>query len=669
MRLKVPICLTLALITFGLYWPTRHFAFLNFDDQYFLLSPYVSAGLSFPGVYWALTSVVAENWHPITTFSFLLMHQFFGLNPGAEHLLNAGIHAANVALLFLVLMEMTTRRPDGGTAAPPCQIKEAQRFDATCPSSQRFDATWRSAIVAAIFAWHPLRVESVAWIAERKDVLFMFFMLLSLLCYARYTRAGPGKPLPPPDKRTIFDTPPRTVYFNLALLFFVFSLLSKAMSVTLPFLLLLLDVWPLKRFNICGLREERDGFEGGVPLQGFNAPAAPKHSDGGSESASTLLPRRKLVTAGQPLLREKLPFFAASALFCIITFHIQKAHDALASLHQIGAGARMENVICSYAGYLGKLFWPSNLAIIYPFSNSFDAAQVVLSGLLLVAISALCVLQISRRPYLAVGWFWFLGTMVPVIGLVQLGEQGMADRYTYLPLIGPVISLVWLVSEWVRANSFRKWVAIAATALVLATCAVLTTRQLQYWRDTVTLFTHSIAVTRNNSLAEFPLAKALQNEGLLRQAAAHYRIAIARGADDENFWPNFYFAELLDKEGHYQEAKKCMETAVQIKPNQADALNNLAWILSTCPDEKVRDGERAVKLAERACELTHDRSAKFLSTLGAAYAEAGRFDDAIATIEKAGALAQQTGQDALFNGDAQLLELFTNHQTYTDKSK
>ena len=609
MRLKVFICLALAFITFGLYWPTRHFAYLLYDDQYFLQNQAIASGLSLSTIYWGLTSVVAENWHPITTFSFLLTHQLWGTNPGAEHLLDAAIHAANAVLLFLVLAEMT------GT-------------------------TWRSAIVAGIFAWHPLRVESVAWIAERKDVLFMFFMLLSLFCYVRYTRAGPGKPLPPPDKRTIFDTPPRTVYYNLSLLFFVFSLLSKAMSVTLPCVLLLLDLWPLKRLNAPGSREE-------------SALAAPKQSEGGSTV--------------QRLLTEKLPFFVASALFCVVTFRIQKAHDALASLHQIGVGARFENVICSYAGYLGKFFWPSNLAVLYPFPSSFDVIQVVLCGLLLIAISALSILQLSRRPYLAVGWFWYLGTLVPVIGLVQLGEQGIADRYTYLPLIGPVVSLVWLVSEWVQTSSFRKWAAVSATALILAACAVLTTRQMQYWRDTVTLFTRTIAVTQNNSLAEYPLAKALEANGQLKQAAVHFHLAIARGPDDQSFWPNFYFAELLGHWGRFPEAKKCLETAVQVKPDETDALNNLAWLLSTCPDAKVRDGARAVQVAQRACELTHDGSAKYLTTLAAAYAEAGRFDDAISTIQKAGELAQQTGQSGLLNGDAQLAQLFMNHQTYTSQ--
>ncbi|HEV2456275.1 MAG TPA: hypothetical protein VGY98_18565, partial [Verrucomicrobiae bacterium] len=418
----------------------------------------------------------------------------------------------------------------------------------------------------------------------------------------------------------------------------------------------LLDLWPLRRLNVPWRTSPLPSPAGGA---GLSAELSKRPSAmGGGEGAPI-----------QRLVAEKLPFFIVSAVFCVITFRIQSAHDALASFHQVGIGLRMENVICSYAGYLGKIFWPTGLAIIYPFPGSFDPVQVWLCALLLLAISALCLLQLPRRPYLAVGWFWFLGTLVPVVGLVQLGLQGMADRYTYLPMIGLVIALVWLVSDWVRTNSILKWTAGAATAAILLVCLVLTSRELPDWRDNIALFTHTIAVTRNNSLAEFPLAKGFEHKGLLRQAAVHYRIAIARGPDDENFWPNFYLAILFNKGGHYKEAKACLETAVKIKPNQPDSLNNLAWLLCTCPDKTVRDGETAVKLAEKACELTHDGSARYLTTLAAAYADVGQFDDAVATIQKAGGLAQETGQTQLFNADADLLQLFTNHQTYTDTSK
>jgi hypothetical protein len=616
-RLKVFICLAMALTTFGLYWPARHFEFIYFDDPLFLMSSDVSRGLSLYGIVWALTSVVAENWHPVTAFSFLLTHQFFGFNPGAEHMLDAAIHAANAVLLFLVLLEMT-------------------------------GATWRSAIVAAIFAWHPLRVESVAWIAERKDVLFMFFMLLSLLCYVRYTRAGTGKPRPPPDQRTVFDIPPRTLFYNLALFFFVLSLLSKAMSVTLPFLMLLLDFWPLKRFDYT--ITQRQSSEGAAAKE-----SEPPH-----------------VGSYAPVFTEKIRFFAASALFCIITYHVQKTHNAVTSLHQIGMGVRIENAISSYVGYLGKFFWPSNLAVIYPFPMSFDTVQGVLSGLLLIAISALCILQLSRRPYLAVGWFWYLGTMIPVIGLVQLAEQGMADRYTYLPLIGPVVSLVWLVGDWAGTNARWKIPALSAAVVILAVLPVLTEKQLTFWRDSATLFERTVSVTGENGAAEYSLALGLEHSGLLRQAAVHYRIAASIPPDTDHYYANYSFAEVLEKLGQYREAEARMDTALKMTPESAPdsaiALNHFALLLSTCPDAKLRDGPRAVQLAERACELTHDGSARYLTTLADAYAEAGRFDDAIATIQKAGGLAQQTGQTRLFNEDAQMLQLFMNHQIYTNKA-
>lgn len=591
MRLKVFICLALAIITFGLYWPTRHFPYIYRDDLFFLMNPEVATGLSSQALAWMLKAVVAQNWHPVTILSFLVMRQLFGLNPGAEHLLNAGIHAANAALLFLVLLEMTQAR-------------------------------WRSAIVAAIFAWHPLRVESVAWIAERKDVLFTSFMLFSLLCYTRYTRAGPRKPSTPrkpspPDKQTILGIQPRTLFYSLALFFFALSLLSKAMSVTLPFLLLLLDLWPLKRVS------------------------------------------RKTV---RPLLAEKAPFFALTILFSVVTFWIQKSQGAVTSLDKIGYAPRLENVISSYVSYLGMFFWPSNLVPVYPFPQSFDSVHVALCGLLLVAVSALCILQLSHRPYLAVGWFWFLGSLVPVIGLVQLSAQAMADRYTYVSLIGPAISLVWLVSEIVQTNVLSKRLASAAAVVILGTLPVLTESQLNLWRDTITLFEYTTSVTGENSAAEYTLALAFDHAGLSRQAAVHYRIAASVYPDHDHYYANYEFSKLLAKMGHYREAEERMELTLKLSPDSAEAINNLALLLTTCPDEKVRDRQRAVQLAERACELTHGESPEYLTTLSGAYEGVGRFDDAIATVQKAGALAQQTGQVELFNTDARLLQLYMDQQ-------
>jgi len=663
MRLKVFICLLLAGITLAIYWPANQFTLLFYDDGSFLQSPQVAAGISPEGINWAMTGVVAYNWHPITTFSFLLTHEFFGLDPGAEHLVNIVFHAANAVLLFLVLTQLTGSRVQSPESA-------VQRSEAT-------GSVWCCAIVAAIFAWHPLHVESVAWIAERKDVLFTFFMLLSLWCYALYAQAEQPSPHGEPDQarphpqegehlaredklklelqpgplpqetgklsddnrtsetqrpspdsaaaRTAQRAVPtvgflsRHAYYNWALVFFILSFLSKAMVVTLPFLLLLLDYWPLQRLNRLTLRG---------------------------------------------LIFEKWRFFALMIFFCLLTFRFQRATGATVSLNYIGMTARLENTALNYAAYLGKFFWPVNLAIPNPFPASFDIVQVLLGALLLLAISAFCILQMARRPYLAVGWFWYLGTMVPVIGLVQLGVQGMEDRYTYITLIGPSISLVWLVWEGVRNHSWWKYATLSATAVILAVCAFLTEKQLQFWKDTVTLFSHSIAVTPENPVAEEVLAVGLEDEGLLHQAAVHYRIACDSHHYGDHFMSNFRMAELMMRMGYDKEAETRLEAALQFVPNSPDTMNNLAWLLATSPDAKARNGAHAVQVAEQACELTHDQNPKFMTTLAAAYAEAGRFDDAIDMTQKTIALADQYGLDSLSEANRELLQTYTAHQTY-----
>jgi tetratricopeptide (TPR) repeat protein len=697
MRLKGFICLLLAGVTLAIYWPASDFTFIYRDDQFFILSPEVATGLSPEGLNWAMTAVVAANWHPITTFSFLLMHEFFGLDPGAEHLVNIVFHAANAVLLFLVLMEMT-----GGRAQSP---------QSSVCSPEAKGRIWCCAIVAAIFAWHPLHVESVAWIAERKDVLFTFFMLLSMWCYVGYAqgkknpselssvkqvksapRASAGEsspssafallrrdkprpsppgegessseaprttdqgarpnfkskgeidskdspsPLPSPAGRGRLNRPTngpkpeflsRNGYYNLALGFFILSLLCKAMVVTLPFLLLLLDYWPLGRLKRTTIRS---------------------------------------------LIFEKWRFFGLMIFFCGLTFWLQKRTGAIASLNHIGITARLENSVLNYGTYLGEFFWPVNLAIPYPFPESFDVGQVVLTALLLLAISALCIVQIRRRPYLAMGWFWYLGTMLPVIGLVQLGAQGMADRYAYITLIGPSISLVWLVwqpafakasaRQGAGARLFWKYLTVSAAVVILAAWGLAAERQLQFWKDTVTLFSHSTAVTPENGVAEYTLALGLQHEGRLREAAVHYRITTAVPPDNDHFMANIYFAELLANEGYYSEAEKRVEAALKINANSPLALNNLAWTLATCPDAKARDGARAVGAAEQACELTHYQNPTYLTTLGAAYAEAGRFEDATNMAQKAIALANQDGLDSVAEGNEELLQAYSEHKTY-----
>ncbi|MGC3958715.1 MAG: hypothetical protein QM813_12480 [Verrucomicrobiota bacterium] len=334
--------------------------------------------------------------------------------------MNAFIHALNAVLLFLVLGQMT-------------------------------GAMWRSAVVAALFALHPLRVESVAWISERKDVLCWFFGLLSLLAYVRHSRHAILHP--PPSTLASFKSPA----YWLAIVFFACALMSKAMLVTFPFLLLLLDVWPLSRAT--------------KPSVSLN------------------------FSFVRGLLVEKLPFLILSAVFCFITLQVQNNAGAMTFIKNVSAGDRLANAVMSYAKYLGKTFWPSDLAVVYPHPSAPYAAaamwagwQIGLAALVLLGISIYCAQQFVRRPYLTVGWFWYLGTLVPVIGLVQVGEQAMADRYTYIPLVGPAIMLVWGLFDWAGRLQFPKQLQGGLCFLLVGILSVTTWTQLQFWRNTVTLF-------------------------------------------------------------------------------------------------------------------------------------------------------------------------------------
>ena len=548
MRLKIFICLLLAGVTLALYWPARHYGVICFDDPLFVTdNGEINAGLTWHSLRWALTSVLVANWHPVTSLSFVLTHQLWGRNPGAEHLVNAGFHAANAALLFLVLHRMT-------------------------------NAVWRSATVAAVFAWHPLRVESVAWIAERKDVLCGFFFLLTLLWWARFVQNSESRiqNSEAGDRTSGFRLPASGNYFG-ALICFALALMSKPMAVTLPWVLLLLDYWPLQRFK--------------VPGSGFRV---------------------------QSLVWEKIPFFALAGVFCGLTYEIQKNFAAMTPWATLGLAPRAANAVASYLQYPADLLWPARLAILYPYPKNFDAGETALAALLLLAVSVFCVRQLSRRPWLAVGWFWYLGTMLPVIGLLQVGDAARADRYTYLPLIGPVISLVWLAAEIFRARKIFP----AAAAAALAACAALTVRQVGFWRDSLTLFGHSIAVTAENAPAYSTLGIAEEHAGDTNAAIICYRAAIAISPNDplprrdlaglleqRNYFAaaaeqagallalnpddaaaHLILAEALGSLGRGDKARFHLNEAVRLNPDFAEALNNLAWRLAASPDANVRDG-------------------------------------------------------------------------------
>ncbi len=493
----VIICLLLALGTLALYWPVTHFPFIGFDDDdYITDNPVTKAGLTWHGIVWSFNGAHAANWHPLTWISHMLDCQLFGLHAGGHHLVNVLFHIANTLLLFAFL-RYTTGKP------------------------------WRSAAVAALFAWHPLHVESVAWIAERKDVLSAFFWLLTLLAYARYARGGrPGNSTvtPAPDRH-------RKTFYGLALLSCACAMLSKPMAVTLPFVLLLLDLWPLQRIS---------GFRIG----------------------NSKFPVRLLV--------EKIPFFVLSLTASALTFLAQRGGGAVSPVEW---SSRLGNVPVAYARYLSKLFWPTDLAIIYPYVYHWPAAAIAGSVLLLLLLSALALVLVRPRPWLAAGWFWFLGTLVPVIGFVQVGAQSMADRYTYIPSIGLFIVVVWGVSEYCAARPNGNLLLALLGGSVLAGCVLATSIQINYWRNTANLFFRALQVTTKNYVADNALGKALENAGQYESARELYQDAV-------NIEPRYAVSQFnlgicLLEMGRKSDALPHLAAAAQLAPDNADAQFNL----------------------------------------------------------------------------------------------
>jgi tetratricopeptide (TPR) repeat protein len=427
-RLPLLLGAALALLTLAAYLPTLHNGFVNLDDGLYVTgNPHVQQGITGAGVAWALTANVANNWHPLTLLSHLLDCQLFGLDAAGHHATSLLLHLANVVLLFAVLRRLT-------------------------------GAVWRSAAVAALFAVHPAHVESVAWVAERKDVLSALFWLLAMAAYGRYARRpSVGRYLP--------------VALAMAL-----GLAAKPMVVTLPFALLLLDIWPLERLGLGWKR----------------------------------------------LAVEKLPLLALSAASSLVTLHYQRT--SLAPLGLDPWSLRLANAAVSYTAYLGKLLLPSNLAVFYPIPLAIPAWKVAGAVALLAILTALAVRTARKAPWLLVGWLWFLGTLVPVIGLVQVGRQAMADRYTYIPSIGLFVAIVWGIAGLVGE---RRAVLATAAAVVIALLVAGTWMQAGTWRDSVTLYRHALAVTPDNYLAHLGLAKALVAKGDGAGAAEQYRAALA----------------------------------------------------------------------------------------------------------------------------------------------
>jgi protein O-mannosyl-transferase len=761
--LKYLICLLLAGITFAVFFGVAHCTFITLDDRvYVVANPPVQHGFSSSSVKWAFQTLHAGYWIPVTWLSHMLDCQLYGLNPAGHHVTNLIFHIANTVLLFILLQRLTAR-------------------------------LWPSAFAALLFAIHPMHVESVTWVTERKDVLSAFFFLLTLLAYTRYTqlalrRAGQQVPVaaaslskrhsrpaavPSPlplvapvqtggrgegqgEARANSQSESRllkSVYFVIALFFFTLGLMAKPMLVTLPFVLLLLDYWPLDRF---------------------------------SQSAIRL----------RQLAVEKLPFFLLAAFFSYVTFLAQRNAGAVKPTLEYSLAERLGHVPVSYVWYIFKLFWPAGLSIFYTFHQA-AALGIAAASLLLLAVTVFALARARKSPFFLFGWLWFLGMLLPVIGLVQAGDQAYADRFSYLPYIGLFIIIAWGVPDLLAKIPFRssvsissssdanlqlaapkpgeggsapgvrQWVIGIAATLVSMACFARTIQEVQYWKDGPTLFKRALALYPDNDMAWALLGSEYELQGRADKALDCIKHALTLNRHFDLGWE--YVGYLLAQKKDYAGAEKAYQTALSLmwyrgdridtynrlgdayaadqkypqaaaayqsslaleagqadvqtklgqcflksqEPDQAQAafqaaidlqpdnpdaliglgmisqssgfssdavaeygkaleadpdslvaLNNLAWLLATDSDPALRNGSQAVSLAEHACQLTHYKKAFMIGTLAAAYAEAGRFDDAVAAAQKAHDVALANGEKDLAARNTELLQLYKSHRPY-----
>ncbi|MGA1979360.1 MAG: tetratricopeptide repeat protein [Sedimentisphaerales bacterium] len=692
----ISICAALALATIIAYEPMRHNGFVSYDDpKYITENPNVNRGITRQSVTWAFTKLYSANWHPLTWVSHMLDCQLFGLNPFWHHLVSLLFHIANALLLFWILTNIT-------------------------------GAIWPSAFVAAAFALHPVQVDAIAWAAERKTVLSGFFWLLTMLAYIRYAQR------------------PNLRRYSLVLLAFVMGLMAKPMLVTLPFVLLLLDWWPLDRF--AQSRKE-------------STAATQKQQKTSIGYSKATFPH---------LSAEKVPLLVLSALSSVITLTAQHSGGAIISMERVSLGYRIANMFVSYIKYIGKMIWPSRLAVFYPHPHAnLLSVVVIICALLFVLITAISIHTGRRRKYVAVGWLWYVGTLVPVVGLIQTGSQAMANRYMYISMLGLLVIIAWAVKDLI-ANRLRwKIVAAGVTAVVLSFAVILTRMQVKHWQDSLTLFEYTLKVTENNAPAEnnygaalfkvgrfdeavlhlsnavrimpafaeardnlckvllkqgkFDEAVACLNELIRRKQAsadAYYNLAVVWSVQKKYDEAIKLFGEALKLDPNYPDAHRKMGAAllaagrtneaiaylnealrrspdqpeacanlgiaysqvkkyepaiqnltkaVKLKYNRPDVLDALAWLLATAGDVSAQDANRAVEYAQHACELTGHREPYFLDTLAAAYAAAGRFDDAIATAEQAVNAAKTNGQEELAGEIQKRMEQYKVGRPYHEK--
>ena len=649
-RTNSAIALFLALVTLVLFWPVSGFEFINFDDDEFVTeNPNVLPGLTLKGIAWALTTTSSDYWRPLSWMSHMLDISLFGLNAGGHHLTNLLFHVANTLLLFALLNRLTRRR-------------------------------WPSAFVAALFAWHPLHVESVAWVAERKDVMCATFFLLTLWAYARYA-----------ESRT-------KAWYSLTLTGFILALMCKPMAVTLPCVFVLLDLWPLGRLRL------------GAPTIPSQAPAE----------------------TFWRLLREKLPFFTISLLVGILTIIAQREVGTMTSVEHLPMNFRIANSLTGYGTYLRQLFWPVDLAIFYPLPRTLPLASALASALALAGISALVWIKRGQQPYLLMGWLWYLGILAPVIGLIQVGTQAYADRYTYLPMIGGFVMVTWYGAGQLESRRAGGRLPLLIAAAVLVLCLGVSRRQLQHWQTNETLFTHALDVTRDNYLAHYNLGTALAETGATEAAIRHFyetvriypihakahnnlggllatqgklgeaahHCAIALKIEPTLAEARINLGVILTRLGKAAEAISHLQFAAQIRPDDAQihyylgtalaanrdvasaiaafgvavrlnatdpaARARLAWILATYPDARYRNGSAALQLASAAAKLTDHKHPLPLDALAAALAETGEFPTAAATAKTAARLAAEAGNQSFADAITRREQQYLSRQPYRE---
>ena len=559
------VSLVLVAGTLAGYWPVRHYDYVNYDDWVYTYdSPMVTRGLTWEGFKWALTSVDGGNWHPLVWLSHMLDYRLFGPAAGGHHLTNVLLHAANALLVFAALRAMT-------------------------------GALWRSAFAAALFAWHPLHVESVAWISERKDVLSTLFWLLTMWAYARYAQEFKVQ-------GSKFK-----VYYNLAVVFFVCGLMCKAMLVTLPVVLLIMDWWPLKRIAECGVRS--------------------------AESESLKVPADAQVSLIQAL-KEKAPFFVLSVVGCAVAMLAQGAAKAYG---REGLWLRLENATVTCATYVGQFFWPVQLAIFYPFPTHIAFGHVVVAAAALGVISVGVIRFGARRQYLPAGWLWFLVTLLPVIGLVQVGMQSRADRYTYVPYIGLGLMVSWGLADLVAFRRRLKVFAAPAAAAALAAYVAATVAQVRYWKDSVTLYEHALAVTSRNFLAHNNLGNVLGKMNRSAEAMAQFKMALAIKPDYADAYYNT--GVNLDLQGRVNEAISNYTAALAIRPSYPTIQMNLGscYLRLGRTNEALDHFQSAVKVSPSDV-LAREQLADLLVKLGRGDEAAEQFQEAL-RLDSGNALA------------------------------